>query len=62
MGRSLKLIVILALASLAVTACGKRGALEAPGVTDEEGHKKKHADKAKQPEEYRPFVLDGLLR
>lgn len=62
MGRSLKLIAILAFASLAVTACGKRGALEAPAASAEEtGAKDVGSGKAKK-EEHRPFILDGLLR
>lgn len=59
MGRSLKLIAILAFASLALTACGKRGPLDTPGSRDEDGHKIKQE---KKQEEYRPFVLDSLLR
>ena len=66
MGRSLRLIAILAFASLAVTACGKRGALEPPGVA--EGTPKassNSASKEKKTEdegEHRGFILDPLLR
>ena len=74
MSRSLKLITILACATLAVSACGKRGALEPPPgdggkpvasskpystKKDEEGYV--HS-KASTGTEHRPFVLDGLLR
>ncbi len=59
MGRSLKLIAILAFATLAVAACGKRGALEAPAASsDAEDTGPAKAKKG----EHRPFILDGLLR
>ncbi len=61
MGRSLKLIAILAFASLAVAACGKRGALEAPAANGEMKADGADAGKAKT-KEHRPFILDGLLR
>ena len=59
MSRSLRLITILACATLAVSACGKRGALEAP--PSEEG---KSSSVQPNPKEkpHRPFVLDNLLR
>lgn len=63
MGRSLKLIAILAFATLAVTACGKRGALDAPGATEDvqsEQQPKKNAEA--KPEQHRGFILDGMLR
>jgi len=62
MVRSLKLIAILAFASLAVTACGKRGALEAPGATAEDTSAKGTAPAKAKQEEHRGFILDGLLR
>lgn len=63
MSRSLKLIAALLFASLAVTACGKRGPLEAPGVVDDEGSKPaKSATHDKGDEPHRDFILDGLLR
>jgi predicted small lipoprotein YifL len=78
MSRSLKLVTVLACATLAVAACGKRGALEPPASEDGKpaGHAKKHPGDAKTTKdkegyvharpadetEHRPFVLDGLLR
>ena len=62
MGRSLKLIAVLVFASLALTACGKRGALEPPGVADSDAPKEHQGDTKKQNEEHRSFILDGLLR
>ena len=58
MSRSLKLVAILACATLAVTACGKRGALEAPASSDN------GASVQPKPKEkpHKDFVLDGLLR
>jgi predicted small lipoprotein YifL len=63
MGRSLKIIAILAFASLAVTACGKRGALDTPGATEgEESGKQPKSAEAKKPAPHREFILDGMLR
>ena len=73
MSRSLKLITILACATLALSACGKRGALEPPpGDNGEPATRVKHSGGTKKDKEgyvhsrssgeHRPFVLDGLLR
>ncbi len=75
MSRSLKLITVLACATLAVSACGKRGVLEPPPGDDGKpvagskhpGKTKKDKDgyvhsKASTDTEHRPFVLDSLLR
>ena len=72
MSRSLKLFTILACATLAVSACGKRGALEPPASEDgTPAAKEKKAKKSKDgyvrsqstsETEHRPFVMDGLLR
>lgn len=77
MSRGLKLATVLLGATLAVSACGKRGALEPPAHNDDDGQSKKpatsskatkdkegyyHAKPADQTAEHRPFVLDGLLR
>ena len=76
MSRGLKLATVLLGATLAVSACGKRGALEPPSYDDDGGHQSKkpaskvtkdkegyyHAKPANQTAEHRPFVLDGLLR
>jgi predicted small lipoprotein YifL len=59
MSRSLKLMTILAFATLAVSACGKRGALDAPPS----GEPKSSSVQPKPNEKpHRPFVMDGLLR
>ena len=58
MSRSLKLTAILLFAAFAVSACGKRGALEPPGGTK----KAKTAQTKPQEKPHRDFVLDGLLR
>jgi len=70
MSRSLKLVTVLLCATLAVSACGKRGPLEPPVGDDgkpEQGTsgKKFKGDSTKKVSretEHRPFVLDGLLR
>jgi predicted small lipoprotein YifL len=56
MSRSLKLVAVLCLTAMAVTACGKRGPLEAP--TDDA------ASVQPKPKEtpHRSNPLDGLLR
>jgi predicted small lipoprotein YifL len=59
MSRGLKVVLILSLASLALTACGKRGALEAPPAATT-------TDKSVEPKPnekpHRGFILDPLLR
>jgi predicted small lipoprotein YifL len=69
MSRSLKLVTVLLCATLAVSACGKRGPLEPPPGDDGEfvAGKKLKGDspgkkKAPAETEHRPFVLDSLLR
>ncbi|WP_088348274.1 LPS translocon maturation chaperone LptM [Rhodomicrobium vannielii] len=72
MSRSLKLMTVLAFATLALSACGKRGVLEPPPDAEvTTPAKKKHnvfgsdskaEKKPAEPQEHRPFVLDGLLR
>ena len=77
MSRGLKLATVLLGATLAVSACGKRGALEPPAYNGDDGQSKKPATTSKvtkdkegyyrakpadQTAEHRPFVLDGLLR
>jgi predicted small lipoprotein YifL len=59
MNRSLKMIAVLIFTTLALTACGKRGPLEAPGVAEDGS---KSATKSKKDGPHRDFVLDGLLR
>jgi predicted small lipoprotein YifL len=61
MNRSLKTIAVLIFATLALTACGKRGPLEAPGVA-EDGDKSVKSSSSKKDKPHRSFVLDGLLR
>ena len=57
MSRSLKLVAILACATLALTACGKRGALEPPASDNGASVQPKPKEKP-----HKDFVLDGLLR
>ncbi|MEJ2123638.1 MAG: lipoprotein [Alphaproteobacteria bacterium] len=61
MNRSLITIAVLICTAMALTACGKRGPLEAPGVA-EDGNKSVKAGSSKKKEQHRDFVLDGLLR
>jgi predicted small lipoprotein YifL len=72
MSRSLKLVTVLLCATLAVSACGKRGLLEAPAGDDGQpvagqrkylkGDDTKGKKKAPPETEHREFILDGLLR
>ena len=59
MGRGLTLVLMVSLATLALAACGKRGALEAPPTASA-------TDKSVEPKPnekpHKPFVLDPLLR
>jgi predicted small lipoprotein YifL len=59
MSRSLKLVLALSLASLALTACGKRGALEAPPSASPT---EKSVEPKTNEKPHRGFVLDPLLR
>jgi len=57
MSRSLKLMTILAFATLSVAACGKRGALETPASTDGTA-----SSKTSKSNSSTPTPKDGLLR
>jgi len=67
MGRILKLISVLAFASLTTVACGKRGALDAPGASENGPAIQQRADnksvaKKESDKDDRSFVLDGLIK
>lgn len=58
MSRALRLITVLGLVAFGVSACGVKGALEAPPEA-------KQAEPAPGPDgekPHKPFVLDGLIR
>jgi predicted small lipoprotein YifL len=59
MSRGLKIVLMLSFASLALTACGKRGTLEPPpsAAPAEQSVEPKTNEKP-----HRGFVLDPLLR
>jgi predicted small lipoprotein YifL len=59
MSRGLKIILVLSLASLALTACGKRGTLEPPPAAAP-GEGSVEPNPGQKP--HRGFVLDPLLR
>jgi predicted small lipoprotein YifL len=58
MRRSLIFILMLSFAAAALTACGKRGVLEAPPSEPTE----RSVEPKPNEKPYRPFVLDPLLR
>jgi predicted small lipoprotein YifL len=58
MSRSLKLVAILACATFAVTACGKRGVLQPPAAVDKSAAAQPNA----KEKPHKDFVLDKLLQ
>ena len=59
MKRILQTILILGLAATTLTACGRRGPLEAPSASANPAT----AEKAEAaPAEDKPFILDGLIQ
>ena len=58
MTKALRLITILALVGFGVSACGVKGALEAPPGTKKA--EPAHGPDGKKP--HKPFVLDGVIR
>lgn len=68
MAKVIRVLAALALVSVALTACGKRGTLEAPDVAEEKSASagspatEGGAKKAAKAEEQGTFVLDPLLR
>ena len=67
MGRIMKLISVLAFASLTTVACGKRGALEAPGASEngpavEQRSTGKSVATKEGNGDNRSFILDGLIK
>lgn len=53
-----RLALVLVLSATVISACGRKGDLDRPGVTTS---KAVGADGKKQPVEDRPFLLDPLL-
>jgi predicted small lipoprotein YifL len=64
MGRGFILIAIMLLATMSLSACGKRGALEAPALAPEEKKAAAEASPDDKPgdKSHRSFILDPLLR
>jgi predicted small lipoprotein YifL len=60
MSRALILVLSLTLATLGLSACGKRGTLEPPAVAPTE--KSASVEPKTNEKPHRPFILDGLLR
>lgn len=58
MARTLAFIFI-ALSLTSLSACGRRGALEAPSAI---GNPPKDAAQPDAPKEDKPFILDGLIK
>lgn len=54
------LFLILAALSVAVTGCGRRGALDTPSQAAAEARGEKPSDEAPE-EEDKKFILDGLI-
>jgi predicted small lipoprotein YifL len=62
MSRGFILIAMLLLATMALTACGKRGTLEAPPAEVAPSGKSASVEPKPNEKPHRPFVLDPLLR
>jgi predicted small lipoprotein YifL len=60
MSRALILVLSLTLATLGLSACGKRGTLEPPAAAPVE--KSASIEPKTNEKPHRPFILDGLLR
>ena len=68
MASIIRIVAVLALVCVGLTACGKKGTLESPEMADEKpatsdasGDKDASARKAR-PADNRSFILDPLLR
>ncbi len=55
------LFLLLAAISLAVTGCGRRGALDTPSQAAAEARDEKPSEEEPE-EEDKPFILDGLIQ
>ncbi len=53
--------LLLAAISVAVTGCGRRGALDTPAQAAAEARGEKPSDEEPE-EEDKPFILDGLIQ
>ena len=57
-------IVLLLALAMAVSSCGRRGAMEAPGSVQADGTEQSataNEEAAEKPKEDKPFILDPLL-
>jgi predicted small lipoprotein YifL len=68
MASVIRIVAVLALVGVGLTACGKKGTLESPEIADEKsassassGDKDASAKKAR-PDDNHSFILDPLLR
>ncbi|MEX0344595.1 MAG: lipoprotein [Rhizobiaceae bacterium] len=55
------LLLLLAAISLAVTGCGRRGALDTPSQAAAEARGEEPSEEEPE-EEDKPFILDGLIQ
>ena len=61
MSRGFILIAVMLLATMSLSACGKRGSLEAPAVAPVEKSTQSSPEPKPGEKPHRPFILDGLL-
>lgn len=57
-------IVLLLALAMAVSSCGRRGGLEAPGSVQADGFEQSataNEETVEKPKEDKPFILDPLL-
>jgi predicted small lipoprotein YifL len=62
MSRGFILIALLLLATMSLSACGKRGTLEPPAVAPADKTAQTSPEPKPGEKPHRPFVLDPLLR
>jgi predicted small lipoprotein YifL len=62
MSRQLILIALMLLATMSLSACGKRGTLEPPAAASTEKTVQTAPEPKPGEKPHRPFVLDPLLR
>lgn len=54
-------IALLIVVSMAVSSCGRRGNLQAPGTIQTDDTQQVEQTEVEEVKEDKPFILDGLL-
>ncbi|SIQ64934.1 hypothetical protein SAMN05880590_10642 [Rhizobium sp. RU35A] len=56
-----RIAIVLCMAGVAVTGCGRKGNLDKPSTPVEQQNIRKSGEQKKQPVAEKPFLLDPLL-